>query len=151
VLNVLDMNKVDLVKDSAALRAVKRPITVPVRFATTPGTIVTREGPVGYERGAAICRGVMGEQWPVSAARFMKLYEPLPGTVRGQDGNYRKKPTDVLVKRILDEPFFVNVGSNRQPIFGQPGDWLIQYSKEKRSVIANEVFRASYDIVQEPE
>ena len=144
---MFDMNNADLATDPEAIAAVKRPIPVPVWFAAEPGTIETLEGPVAYEAGAAICRGVKGELWPVSASRFKALYEPLAGTDRWRDGTYRKKPLRVWAKRILGGSFSVNVGATRQPIMGRAGDWLIQYSRIKRSVISDEVFRTSYDVI----
>jgi len=144
---VLDLNEADLLSDPAALLAIKKPIPVPVRFAATPGVLATREGQVAYEAGAAICTGVEGEQWPVQRARFDVMYEPLPATEPGSDGLYRKKPAEVRARRILEDRFCVNVGVKRQPIIGEIGDWLIQYSPEKRSIMSDKVFRASYDLV----
>lgn len=142
----LDLNHVDLSSDPESVVAIKRPIPVPVRFAANPGTIDTLEGPVAYKAGAAILRGVKGESWPLAAQRFKRLYEPLPGTKVGCDGLYRKKPARVRAKRISSS-FYVNVGAQHQPITGRAGDWLIQYSRRKRSVISDEVFRASYEVI----
>ena len=146
-MTLLDMNDANLASDPEAVVAVKRPIPVRVWFAPTPGAIETLEGTVAYRAGAAICRGVKGELWPVSAWRFKRLYEPLPGTKPGRGGSYRKKPIRVRAKRILGRSFCVNVGATRQPIKGRPGDWLIQYSRTKRSVISHEVFRATYKVI----
>jgi hypothetical protein len=146
-VTTLDLNHANLASDPEAVVAVKRPIPVEVYFAAKPGIIETLEGPVAYKAGAAICRGVKGELWPISASRFKRLYEPLPGTKLGRDGNYRKKPIRVRAKRIVGRSFCVHVGATRQPIKGRPGDWLIQYSRTKRSVISNEVFRASYQVI----
>lgn len=144
---MLDLNDVDLLSDPAALAAIKKPIAVPVRFAATAGVLDTREGQVAYEAGAAICTGVEGEQWPVQRARFDVMYEPLPQTEPGRDGLYRKKPAEVRALRIFEGRFCVNVGVQRQPIIGEVGDWLIQYSPDKRSIMSDKVFRASYDLV----
>lgn len=146
-MTLLDLNEADLGLDPQAVTAVKRPIPVTVRFATEPGTIETLEGPVSYDAGAAIVRGVKGELWPLAAARLRALYEPLPGTEPGGDGHYRKKPVRVRAKRIVEGPFSVRVGTKNEPITGRAGDWLIQYSRNKRSVISDEVFRLSYDVV----
>jgi hypothetical protein len=144
----IDLNDADLSTDSEAVVAVSRPIPVEVRFATEAGTIETLEGPVGHEAGSAIVRGVRGERWPLGAERFATLYEPMPGTTLGQDGAYRKKPVRVYAKRILATPFSVKVGAKQQAITGRPGDWLIQYSRVKRSVISDEVFRLSYEVIE---
>lgn len=144
---MLDLSDADLDADPDAVVAVKRPLAVAVRFAAEAGTIDTLEGPVAHAAGAAILRGVKGELWPVGSARFRRLYEPLPGTEAGRDGTYRKKPLRVRAKRILDGPFSVRVGTTHQPIAGRSGDWLIQYSPAKRSVISDEVFRKSYEVL----
>ena len=143
----LDLNDADLSTDPEAVVAVSRPIPVEVRFAAAAGTIDTLEGPVDHEAGSAILRGVRGERWPLGADRFGTLYEPMPGTTPGQDGTYRKRPVRVHAKRILAAPFSVKVGVRQQAITGRPGDWLIQYSRVKRSIISDEVFRMSYEVI----
>ncbi|HEV7613973.1 MAG TPA: PGDYG domain-containing protein [Steroidobacteraceae bacterium] len=148
-LIVLDLNDVDLLSDPAASIAIKKPIPVPVRFAATPGIVDTREGKVIYQVGAAICTGVEGEQWPVQRTRFDVMYEPMPGTEPGHDGLYRKKPAEVRARQIYTDRFFVNVGVERQAIVGEVGDWLIQYSPDKRSIMSDKVFRASYDLCRD--
>lgn len=142
-----DLNELDLDADTEAVTAIKRPIPVPVYFAATAGVIATLEGPVAHEAGAAILRGVRGELWPLSLERFRTEYAPGPQTAMGSAGIYTKKPNPVRAKRILGRPFTVSVGASNQPIYGNPGDWLVQYSARRRSVISDQVFRASYEIV----
>ena len=144
---MLDMNVADLLSDPVAVLATKKPISVPVRFATESGIVSTREGPVAYEAGAAICRGIEGEEWPIERLRFEGMYEPVSGTEPGRNGLYRKKPVTVRARQITEGRFFVNVGAKRQPIFGDAGDWLIQYAPEKRAIISDRAFRASYDLI----
>ena len=144
---MLDLNDANLFSDPQTAVAIKKPITVPVRFATQAGVLNTREGSVAYEAGAAICTGIEGEEWPVQQPRFSESYEPLPGTQAGRDGLYRKKRVEVRAKQISADRFFVHVGAHRQPIYGDVGDWLVQYSPEKRSIISDRVFRASYDLI----
>lgn len=144
---MFDLNDANLFSDPHAAVAIKKPIPVPVRFATQAGVVNTREGPVAYEAGAAICTGVEGEEWPVQQPRFSETYEPLPGIQAGQDGLYRKKRAEVRAKQISAGRSFVFVGAHREPIYGDVGDWLIQYSPEKRSIISDRVFRASYDLI----
>ena len=146
-MTLLDLNSADLASDPDALFAVKRPIPVTVRFAAEAGAIDTLEGRVAYDAGAAIVKGVKGEFWPIPAARFKTLYEPLAGTEPGRDGIYRKKPVRVRAKRISEGPFSVQVGARHQTITGRAGDWLIQYSRAKRSIISDEVFRTSYEVI----
>jgi len=146
-MTLLDLNDADLASDPEAVVAVKRPVPVAVRFATEAGTLETLEGRVDYDAGAAILRGVKGELWPLSPERFGSLYEPLPGTTAGRDGSYRKRPIPVHAKRILAGPFSVNVGVRQQPLRGRVGDWLVQYSSAKRSVMTDEVFRESYQVI----
>jgi hypothetical protein len=144
---MLELTAADLRDDPDAIVAVKMPVPVPVRFALEAGSVQTLEGPVAHEAGAAICSGVLGESWPVQRQRFDRDYEPLPGTAAGADGLYLKKRVEILAKRIAAERFFVRVGPRHEPITGEAGDWLIQYSPEKRSIISDAVFRASYERV----
>lgn len=142
---MLDLTATDLRNDRDAVLAVKKPIPVLVRFAAAAGTIETLEGPVAHDAGAAICHGVLGESWPVPRQRFDLDYEPLPGTASGADSLYLKKRVEVLAKRIAVGRFLVRVGPKRELITGGAGDWLLQYSPDKHSIISDTVFRISYD------
>lgn len=137
---------VDLSLDPRAWRARKKPVAVHAQFAGRPGTLATREGPVRYEAGAALLTGTASERWPVERGTFDATYEPLAGTVPGQDGAYRKRPRDVLARR-LDQPTTIAIAAG-DPLRGQPGDWLLQYGPGEYGIVGNDIFSATYELLQ---
>jgi hypothetical protein len=133
----------DLGADPNALRVCKKPIPVRVEFATADGVCTTLEGPVHYRAGDAILTGVRGEHWPVERDWFSSSYQPVPPTRAGENGSYSKAPSLTLALR-LDQPRDVLVGWQKDPLHGQPGDWLLQYADGSYSIIGDGVFRESY-------
>jgi hypothetical protein len=134
----------DLSADPRALRVMKRPIPVQVRFATADGICQTLEGPVGYRVGDAILTGISGEIWPVERAKFNERYVPFEGSVVGTDGNYLKKPVMVFALR-LDAPIQVPMPAGGI-LRGVPGDWLLQYGIGDYGIAKDEILRATYDL-----
>ena len=132
--------------DPAARRARRRPMTLSVRFARAPGMLQTLEGPVRYRAGAALVRGLRGEQWPVERGPFERRYEPAPGTAAGQDGDYRRRPGLVLARR-LESAVELPAGALGDPLRGRPGDWLLQYAPGEYGVVAPEIFDATYELL----
>ena len=133
----------DLTRDPAALRVLKRPIEVPVTFAAEDGVCKTLEGPVRYRSGDALLTGSRDERWPVQRDLFDDAYEPVPPTVAGSDGLYRKRPTIALTMR-LTAPLAVSVGWQADPLHGRPGDWLLRYEDGSHSVVQDDILRETY-------
>jgi hypothetical protein len=136
----------DLADDVQALRVVKRPIPVQVRFADTDGVCNTLEGPVNYSRGDAILTGVAGETWPVGRTRFDDRYSPAKGTSAGDAGAYVKRPYPVLARRI-DAPLDL-VLPQRGVLHGAPGDWLLQYDLGDYGIVRDDIFRTTYEVMK---
>ncbi len=123
---------------------VKRPISVRVSFALQDGTCQTLEGPVGYRIGDAVLTGVRGEHWPVRRDLFVASYSPVPPTVAGQDGLYRKNPSVALALQ-LDRDTRVPVGWQPDALHGHPGDWLLRYDDGSHGVLQDAIFRETYE------
>src|ERR1700737_3877453 len=140
------MSVPDLRGDTAARRARKRPLAVPVEFADSGGTLETREGPVRYKAGDALLTGAEGERWPVPRAEFDESYEALPPTRPGKPGGYRKRPRVVWAKP-RNEPFVVPLDGDRGSLSGKPGDWLVQYAPDNWSVVSGAVFADTYELL----
>jgi hypothetical protein len=134
----------DLTVDPRSIRVRKRPVAVQVAFAPTDGVCETLEGRVRYRRGDALLTGGHGDRWPVARDSFLDSYEPVPPTTRGQDGLYRKLPATVLAL-LLDRPLAVPVGWQRDPLQGQPGDWLLRYADGSHGVVKDAIFRETYE------
>jgi PGDYG protein len=138
-----EMTSVDLSRDRASRRAMKRPVAVDVRFADADGRLATLEGDVSYHAGDAILTGVQGDRWPVARAIFLDSYEPVPPTPSGRPGRYRKRPAPILAKRMT-EAFTVRVGREADPLTGNPGDWLIQYEPGRHGIVSAQIFDETY-------
>lgn len=136
----------DLSLDSRALRVIKRPLPVCVRFALVDGVCQTLEGSVAYRSGDAILTGVEGENWPVERAKFDERYVPAGGTCTGADGDYVKKPLVVFAVQ-LDGVMELSMPAGGV-LRGKAGDWLLQYGISDYGIAKNEIFRATYDFQQ---
>ena len=140
------MNTPVLSPEAGAIRVRKLPVDVTVRFAAVPGRVATLEGEVGHAAGDAMLTGGEGEHWPVARARFDATYEPVPPTVAGQDGQYRKRPIAVLARR-LEGTFSVPVGDGHDRLSGGAGDWLVQYGPGEFGIVSAAIFAATYEIL----
>lgn len=141
-----DLTGRELARDPLARRARKRPLAVTVQFATSAGVLRTLEGSVRYRAGDALLTGVAGERWPIGRAKFDAAYEPLPPTVAGSAGAYRRRPRVVLAMRMA-EPFRVRVGHAGDALQGAPGDWLLQYGPGDYGIVAAALFAQTYDLL----
>lgn len=135
----------DLFSSGKVLNVCKRAIPVAVRFAVDGGVISTVEGPVEYMVNDAILTGVVGESWPVARKKFDARYEPLPGTVAGQAGNYKKRPLLVRATQLVAP---LTVAINRGLLQGKIGDWLVEYEHDDYGIVQKEIFEQTYDILQ---
>jgi hypothetical protein len=123
------------------------PVDREVVFTTVAGSHATPEGNVRHEAGDAIVSGERGESWPVARATFDDLYEPLPGTVPGQGGRYRKKPRPLLAM-LLPERSRVDLSGGRGVLVGRAGDWIVDYGKGDLAVVRAEAFRRLYRVME---
>lgn len=136
----------DLTHHPSAVHAMKLPIPISVRFAMSNGTIETREGSVSYEKNDAILTGTEGESWSVSRKQFDLTYEPSGNTIPNTDGQYVKKPLDVLAVQ-LHEPLDIFVNDKRGKLHGNDGDWLIEYGPGKHGIVSKDIFDKTYRIL----
>lgn len=135
----------DLSKDSAAAKYLKI-VTVMVTFASSEGELRTLEGSVKYAKNDAILTGVEGERWPVNRAHFDMMYEPYGDFSHGRDGQYRKKDSEFIWARRMKKPFTVHLVTG-DVLAGKLGDWLTQYQDGKQGVVADEIFKKTYQKV----
>jgi len=124
------------------MKARKKPIAVPVVFASRDGVLRTVEGPVAYRAGDALMTGVKGERWPVRRDEFAERYVPAGGQAMFVDGDYLKRPVVVDAER-MDAPFSVSLGDGNV-LAGQAGDWLITGTDGEQWVVAGDVFAETY-------
>jgi PGDYG protein len=134
----------DIAADRRALRVCKKPIPIQVEFAPADGVCETLEGSVRYRAGDAILTGTKGEHWPIRRDSFLSNYEPVPPNAAGENGTYRKAPS-LSYALLLDQEQEVPVGWQDDPLHGRPGDWLLQYADGSYGVVADDIFRETYD------
>ena len=122
----------------------KKPVPVPVNFATEDGVLQTLEGPVAYKRGDALATGVAGERWPIARARFERTYRPADaGGVMGSDGCFIKLP--VVVEAVcLEDDRRIPLPGGRGVLEGKPGDWLVTAPDGEAWIVAASVFGSAY-------
>jgi len=129
-----------------ALKVMKLPVPVKVRFAMSPGNLKTKEGSVTYTVGDALLTGVGGESWPVQRSTFDETYEPMNGTLSGSEGLYVKKPIGVWAIQ-LDHAEDVWIGDGENRLLGEKGDWLVEYSVGRFGVVSQDIFQKTYQIL----
>ena len=125
------------------VKAIKRPVDVPVRFADCDGIIHTREGDVSYGTGDAICTGVKGEQWPIARNCFLESYTPVGQITAGEDGLYRKASVEVEAGCLNEATVIKN--TQGVSFAGKAGDWVVRTDKGDMWVVGKEIFEMSYD------
>ena len=123
----------------------KKTIPVSVRFAGRDGIMRTLEGEVAYVCGDALIYGAHGDCWPVGAAYFTQSYIPAPGTQAGQDGLYYKKPV-IVTAALMTEAFSVNTPDGSL-LYGEAGDWLIQYEQGHYGIVRDAIFSETYELL----
>ena len=122
----------------AAVKVRKLPLRVLVRFVQEPETIITREGRVLAHSGDAVLTAATGEQWPVARAAFDRYYEPT-----SEAGIFKSIPRESLALQI-NEPFQVVFADGISRLFGQPGDWLLDYGDGHLGILGGDIFATSY-------
>lgn len=139
-----DGSPLDLRGDTGARHARRRESVVDVRFARTPGVLVTREGPVRHAAGDALLTGAAGERWPVRRAVFELHYRAAPGTLAGGDGRYLRNPQQVLALQLDAARTVATRGGD--PLQGRAGDWLLQYAPGEFGIVSADIFAATYEL-----
>ncbi len=142
---ILEIRSPDLATDPAARLAVKDE-RVAVEFAVVTGELNSAVGVNRYSPGDALITGSTGDRWSVSRERFNAKYDPEPPTVHGNSGNYRNRQVPVLAKRI-EESFTVIRSAGGDALYGDAGDWLIQYAPGDYGIVQSTRFKRVYRLI----
>jgi len=119
-----------------------------VRFADRPCEVGTREGVVHAEAGDAIVTGMFGEHWPVGRDFFDAKYEAVSPLQAGAPGSYLSLPIEVIATP-MHAPFEVVLADGHSRLHGQSGDWLVDYGDGNLGIVNAEIFKATYEILEE--
>lgn len=133
---------IDLARDPAAASYVKDEV-VNVVFATTPGELISREGPNHYQKGDALIAAANGDRWSVSGGRFDAKYQAAFPCNSGTNGAYQAHQMVVLAKQMAT-PFDVARTAGGDVLHGLAGDWLMQYAPGDFGVVENSRFQRVY-------
>jgi hypothetical protein len=128
------------------VRFIKKPIPTLVEFAEHAGTLQTLEGPVAYEPGDALMRGMIGERWPIRRAHFESTYEPVAPVRMGENGQYIKKAIPVTAQQAKSEESIV-LDEGRGTLQAKPGDWILVEDDGRQWVVTNDIFTATYQVL----
>ena len=126
----------------------KLPLPAWVTFAAVDGILPTLEGLVQYKEGDALMTGTSGERWPIRRSTFEATYQPSGSQRMGESGPYLKKPMPVQATQIM-EPMLLTLDGHRGTLAGKPGDWFLKDASGRGWVVANEIFNASYEILDD--
>jgi hypothetical protein len=132
--------------DPRRVFARKREHEIEVRFTPVACTVQTSEGLVHAAPGDAIITGTTGEHWRVSRARFPDRYRPVPPTVAGQAGRYVSLPNNIMAVPMA-EPFEVLLADGISRLNGRAGEWLVDYGDGSLGIVSEDIFAATYDII----
>ena len=127
-------------------RARRRPLVFEVAFNQEKVVIDTIEGPVHAEVGDAVVTGVRGERWPVRRTKFAELYEPVSGTLMGEDVHYRRRAVVVRTTR-LTQHLSLFLPDEQGALSGNAGDWLVQHTDGSFGIVADDIFERTYELV----
>ncbi len=105
------------------------------------GLIQTREGPVGFQPGDFLARGIQDEEWPITQAHFATSYEQV--SVPNAQGFASYRAIDTCQAYQMPEPFTVTRRARGDTFTGNAGDYLVR-SGDRLWVVAPSIFEQSY-------
>src|SRR5205823_3800251 len=121
-----------------------RPLTE-TDYQQRGGIIQTREGPVGFQPGDYLARGVQGEEWPITQAHFLAGYEQV--SELDADGFASYRATEICQAYQMPDPFTVTRRTRGDIFTGKAGDYLVR-SGDRLWVVAPSVFEQSYKLIE---
>jgi PGDYG protein len=135
-----EMNKLPFqsFRKIAPLKA--RPLTED-DYMQRDGIIQSLEGPIGFQPGDYLARGIQGEEWPIQAGEFAAHYQQIAAP--GADGFSFYRATDVRQALQIAESFTVRM-KNGDVATGKAGDYLVR-SGDSAWVVDRDIFESSYE------
>jgi hypothetical protein len=124
----------------------RRPVELAARRSTTEEMVETWEGPRTAYPGDYVITGVKGEQWPVLAAEFEKLYDV--ASPPDEEGNLRvrKKIFDVATYQTY-QPITFTVQD--EEFHADTGYFIISYGEDARYPCEPGVFFETFEILRQ--
>lgn len=109
------------------------------------GVIHTMEGPVAFESGDYLARGIQGEEYPISPEAFGMLYE-VDTLEPDPQGFAFYRPTPLLHQAVqITEPFTVE-RADGSLFTGKAGDYVVRtVGLEGGRIVDRSIFEQTYE------
>lgn len=135
-----DMSKLPFqsFRKSAPVKA--RPLTED-DYMQREGIIQSLEGPIGFQPGDYLARGIQDEEWPILAEEMAAHYQQIAAP--GADGFAFYRATDIRQALQIAESFTVRM-KNGDVATGKAGDYLVR-SGDSAWVVDRDIFESSYE------
>ena len=109
------------------------------------GIVQTREGPVGFQPGDYLVRGIQGEEWPITHEHFATSYEQVSEPDQQGFASYHAAADCQAYQ--MPEPFTVRRLSG-DTLTGKAGDYLVR-SGDRVWIAGRSLFEHSYERLPE--
>lgn len=134
----------DLTRLEHVIIAESRPVERTVAFVETGGIIKTPEGYVKYQKDDVIVTDG-DHSWPISKGYFLEHYEKKEPTE--SEFLYIKKPTKVKAVQLMATRR-LDLFEGKGLLFGNKGDWLVDYGGSHQSIVSKQEFERLYKILE---
>ena len=118
----------------------KRPLVIEAVRLAAAAVVKTPEGDITGSPGDWLITGVHGEQYPCSSDTFRRSYQHVEGN------RYRKRPLIVEATPLRGR---IAIKTSAGTLVGQPGDWLVHGVNGSQYPCAPDVFRKTYEPVDD--
>ena len=125
-------------RKTAPLKA--RPLTIE-DYQHRNGVIQSLEGPIRFQPGDYLARGIQGEEWPILAEEFAAYYQQVAQP--DSEGFALYRSTDTREALQVSEDFTVRM-KNGDIATGKAGDYLVR-SEDSAWVVDRNIFEDSYE------
>lgn len=109
-----------------------------------PGVCETLEGPKTFEVGEMICRGVMGELWPMDVKTFNAVKVLAAEYPVDADGFATYFNTNTVWAIQIHEDFTITAGGHTEPLSQSAGAYLLFNDEGGCWPLAESLFPATY-------
>lgn len=125
------------------MKVFKKPIPVKFQYILEPITVETLEGPVQAGPGQVLLTGPHDDKYPISKETFFAAYN-----VDDLLGVAYKKKIIVEAEQVF-EPVEFTVSWSTCRLRGKPGDYVITGQDGSKWIVEENVFKDTYEIIEE--
>lgn len=138
LINIVSESVSDEWFDTGSFETFKLPAREKYDIATTDGTIETLEGPVRYKAGSYIMTGPKGEQYPISAEKFIEL--------KDDNGDGTASPKKIIkLAKLADHDGIVNTSWGEPLNYTAGNDYIVRHGQNDYGVVKQDIFTKTYN------